>query len=653
MKKVSVIIVNYNVCYFLEQALKSVFEASKNLEVEVFVVDNDSKDNSVELVKEKFPQVKLIANKDNVGFSKANNQAIREATGEYILLLNPDTVIEEDTLEKCCQFMDERPKAGALGVKMVDGQGEFLPESKRGLPTPAVAFYKIVGLCSLFPKSKRFARYYLGHLDNDETNEIEVLAGAYMFMRKSVLDEVGYLDEEYFMYGEDIDLSYRVTLGGYKNYYYPDTRIIHYKGESTKKSSINYVFVFYRAMAIFARKHFSQNQAKLYSFIINFAIYLKASLDLSINYLKKSFMTILDAGLIFGGMYFFQDFWEKSFKLESTEFPPEYVLYAIPLYIVMWLLSNHFSGGNDKPYNIGKMMRGAIIGTIMISAASNFVDGFRYSKAVILFGGVWSSCVFIANRVFNHFFKYGNFNIGELPDKHVVLVGGEKESKRVIELLNNLSLSVNVIGFVDPTGKSNSHPLCLGKMEHLESLLDIYKAQEVIFCSKNMPAYQIIELMVKLKNRMMEYKIVPDDSEYIIGSNSKNRPGDFYTLDIQLNILGKASQRNKRVLDIGLSLTGLLLLPLMIFLVKKPQGYVKNLFNVLIGRLSWVGFATNYKDSSHLPKLRKGVLTPSTNLQNELCDKGTILRLDTLYAKDYSPLRDIGIMWRSLNKLGD
>ena len=255
--KISIVIVNYNVEYFLDQCLDSVRKGIKDISAEVFIVDNCSVDGSIEMVKSKYPEFTLIENKDNVGFSRANNQAIRQASGEYILLLNPDTVVEEDTFSKTVRFMDERPDSGGLGVRMIDGKGIFLPESKRGLPTPLVAFYKIFGLSSLFPKSKRFGQYHLGHLSEFENHQIDVLSGAYMLMRKSTLDKVGLLDESFFMYGEDIDLSYRITLGGYKNYYCSDTKIIHYKGESTKKSSVNYVFVFYRAMIIFAQKHLS------------------------------------------------------------------------------------------------------------------------------------------------------------------------------------------------------------------------------------------------------------------------------------------------------------------------------------------------------------------------------------------------------------
>lgn len=246
--KLSVILVNYNVFHFLDQAIGSVLNALKNIDGEVIVVDNNSVDGSVDLIRAKYPEVILIANKKNEGFSKANNQGMRIAKGEYVLLLNPDTLVEENTFEKCISFMDTHPQGGGLGVKMLDGKGEFLPESKRSLPSPKVAFYKIFGLSALFPKSKRFGRYHLGFLDNDETHEVEILSGAYMFMRKSVLDQIGLLDEDYFMYGEDIDLSYRILKGGYKNYYFPEARIIHYKGESTKKTSVNYVFIFYKAM---------------------------------------------------------------------------------------------------------------------------------------------------------------------------------------------------------------------------------------------------------------------------------------------------------------------------------------------------------------------------------------------------------------------
>ncbi|HYG14428.1 MAG TPA: glycosyltransferase family 2 protein, partial [Bacteroidia bacterium] len=321
--KLSVIIVNYNVKAFLEQALLSVQKAAQKTTAEVFVVDNDSVDGSVEMVQEKFPWVKLIANKKNVGFSAANNQGIKESTGEYVLLLNPDTVVEESTFEKLVRFMDGNPDAGGLGVRMIDGKGKFLPESKRGLPTPAVAFYKMSGLAKLFPTSKVFGRYHLKYIDEFETSEVEVLAGAFMVIRKTVLDKIGLLDETFFMYGEDIDLSYRITQAGYKNYYFPDTTIIHYKGESTKKTSVNYVFVFYRAMVIFAQKHYKDGNARWFSLFINFAIWFRAAVALGVRFIQRTKYALVDAAVLFGGHYYTMYYWEKNHRyVLGGHYPP-------------------------------------------------------------------------------------------------------------------------------------------------------------------------------------------------------------------------------------------------------------------------------------------------------------------------------------------
>jgi GT2 family glycosyltransferase len=280
MVDLSIIIVNYNVKYFLEHCLNSVLVATKTINAEILVVDNHSSDGSVEYIKPKFQQITLIENHENVGFSKANNQALKISKGRYVLLLNPDTLVQPETFIRCIEFMDSHHEAGALGVKMIDGNGQFLPESKRSLPTPFVAFCKVFGLSALFPASKTFGRYHLGYLNNNQAHVVEVLSGAYMFMRKETLNKTGLLDESFFMYGEDIDLSYRISSSGYCNYYFPGTSIVHFKGESTKKRSINYVIVFYKAMKIFATKHFSGKGLSLYNMAINLAIYLRATVSI-------------------------------------------------------------------------------------------------------------------------------------------------------------------------------------------------------------------------------------------------------------------------------------------------------------------------------------------------------------------------------------
>ena len=275
MITLSIVIVNYNVCGFLEQCLLSLADAVKEMPHEIFVVDNASTDGSDTYIPRRFPQVKYIYNTENVGFARANNQAMALSSGRYVLLLNPDTVVGESVLSEACRFLDDHPDAGALGVKMLDGDGRFLPESKRGFPSPWVSFCKIFGLAKIFPRSPRFGRYHLRYLDENEINRVDVLSGAFMLLRRSTLDRCGLLDEQFFMYGEDIDLSYRMTLTGRHNYYLP-LRIIHYKGESTKTESLRYVRIFYQAMLIFLRKHYPHYKF-FAQFSIRLAIYLRAS----------------------------------------------------------------------------------------------------------------------------------------------------------------------------------------------------------------------------------------------------------------------------------------------------------------------------------------------------------------------------------------
>ncbi|MDD2960833.1 MAG: glycosyltransferase family 2 protein [Muribaculaceae bacterium] len=266
MKEVTVIIVNYRVKYFLTQTLYSVSEALRDTSHEIFVIDNNSQDDSIDYVSQHFPDINYILNKENVGFARANNQAIEKADSKFTLILNPDTIITRHAITAAISLMNSDDKCGGIGTKMIDGNGAFLPESKRSFPTPWVSFCKIFGLSKLFPYSPIFARYHVRYLSDKEINKVDILAGAYMFIRTSLLKDVHGFDESFFMYGEDIDLSYRITEKGYSNYYLPQA-IIHYKGESTKKDSYKYVKVFYEAMLIFFKKHYPHYSSPYYLFI--------------------------------------------------------------------------------------------------------------------------------------------------------------------------------------------------------------------------------------------------------------------------------------------------------------------------------------------------------------------------------------------------
>lgn len=633
--------------HFLEQCLQSVVVAIRNVEAEVFVVDNNSVDGSVAMVEAKFPNVKLIANKDNAGFSKANNQAMRLAVGQYVLLLNPDTLVEEDTFEKVIAFMDSHPDAGGLGINMVDGKGNFLPESKRSLPTPEVAFYKIFGLSWLFPRSKRFGKYHLSYLDNNSTHEVEVLSGAFMLMRKEALDKVGLLDEDYFMYGEDIDLSYRIILGGYKNYYFPEARIIHYKGESTKKGSLNYVFVFYNAMAIFARKHFSKERAQLFSLLINFAILLRASVSLVSRFVKRISLPILDGTLIYVGLYLISSYWEMTVKAgEGLHYPEEFYVLVLPFYVFVWLISIYFSGGYDRPIKLSVLLRGSIIGSAIILIGYGLMgEEVRFSRAVILLGSAWVLAVLPLLRLALHLAKLEGFNLNSEKNKRFLVVGRSEEILRVEALLKDTFVSPGFIGHYEMDA--------LGDLSRLDEFIRIHKIGEVIFCAKDIPAQRIIDCMTQTNFPEVDFKIAPIESMFLIGSNSINTAGDLYTFGI--NAISKpTNRRSKRLFDVFLSLTLLSLSPLLAWFMKTPFGFMRNIFLVLMGKRTWVGYVNDRNEAStfHLPKLADSVLDPIDGLEAGHPDAEGITRLNLMYAKDYRVANDLNIVFKGFRELG-
>jgi len=645
--KLSVIIVNYNVEFFLEQCLLSVFRALEHTEGEVFVVDNNSIDGSVAMVRQKFPSVILIDNKENAGFSRANNQALKLAKGEYHLLLNPDTIVEEDTFEKVIRFMDEHPDAGGLGVKMIDGKGNFLPESKRGLPTPAVAFYKIFGLSRLFPKSKKFGRYHLSYLDQNSTHEIEILSGAFMLMRKTALEKVGLLDEAFFMYGEDIDLSYRICLGGYKNYYYPGTRIIHYKGESTKKSSVNYVFVFYNAMIIFARKHFSSKNAKLFSFLINLAIYFRAGLALGNRVLRKSILPVLDYTamliLLFGIASVYQHY--------TQIFIPELLLkMALPVYAGVWFLSLVFSGGYDKPVRLISGIFGSLIGTgLILMIYALLPKDFQFSRLIILAGGGMVLAYYLLSRLVLNLFL-PQWRIGGAKNKRFVIAGDRQEAERVHQLLLQTNQQIMSVEFIS-AGSEKEGNFFSGTFNQLDQVVEIHKIDEVIFCAKNISSSDIISSMLNLEGQNVDFKIAQPETSFLIGSNSIETKGDLYVMD--LNRINKPSnQRNKRLLDALVALKMILLSPFLMWVFKNKKNFFRNMFGVLVGKLSMVGYApVKHISTLKLPKIKRGILSAALQFNSSQPDDDATARINLIYAKNHSMMMDIKIIWKNWKRL--
>lgn len=649
--KLSIVIVNYNVKHFLEQCLHSVMAAIQGIESEVFVVDNDSVDGSCDMVRNKFPQVIIIENKENLGFSKANNQAIRVSKGEYVLLLNPDTVVEEDTFRKVIEFMDSTPDAGGLGVKMIDGKGNFLPESKRALPTPSVAFYKIFGLSKIFPKSKKFGRYHLGHLDPSETHSVEVLAGAFMLLRKTVLDEIGLLDETFFMYGEDIDLSHRINLGGYKNYYFPKTTIIHYKGESTKKGSINYVMVFYNAMIIFAKKHFSGKNARLFTLLINTAIYIRAFAAVLNRFIKNLVSPLLDAGIIFFGYYLIKPYWESYKFPEGGSYPKEFLMYVVPGYIIIWLISVYFSGGYERPVRILRLLRGILAGTAVILLIYSLLsEELRFSRALILIGAGYSLIALSALRLALHATGVSFFRFYRQVKKKIVIVGAEEEAHRIRSILSRSNVKFELVGNVACDSSAGKKGY-IGDLNQLREIVLINKINEIIFCARDIASQKIIRNMLNLSDIAVDFKIASPDGESIIGSNSIDTAGDLYV--IHLNSIAKENnRRKKRTFDVVTSITFLITIPFIIFFIKNRAGFVQNIFSVLLGTKTWVGYCPDNKDNKGLPPIPASILTPLDRKKSSYESMEFNERINLLYAKDYKISNDFGILFQGFRQLG-
>ncbi len=647
--KLSIIIVNYNVKHFLEQCLHSVYRALYGIESEIFVVDNHSLDGSCHLVREKFPEVILIENQENVGYSRANNQAMRMARGEYILLLNPDTVVEEDTFHKTIRFMDDHPDAGGLGVKMIDGKGTFLPESKRGLPTPWVAFYKIFGLSRLFPSNKKLGRYHLSYLDKEQTHSVDILCGAFMLMRKTTLEKTGLLDETFFMYGEDIDLSYRILKAGYKNYYFPETTIIHYKGESTKKGSINYVKMFYQAMLIFSRKHFSEGNFRMYSFFIHLAIYFRAFLAIAQRIASRIYLPVADFITIFLGFMVFVPLWE-NLMFEPGYYPGIFLKAVVPAYILVWLTGIQVSGGYRRPVSLLRIIRGIFWGTLTILIAYSLIDEqYRFSRALILIGTGWSLLLLPVTRIFLSKLKIKGFELDIERQKRIAIAGRDEEAARVKNLLHLTPVNPVIVGTISLSRDEHSREDTLGPINQIREIIQVNRIDEIIFCAEDLSSAEIIRTMLDLSKLDVTYKIAPPESFSIIGSNSIHTAGDLYLVDVNA-ITKRTNLRQKRWLDLICFILLVFSLPLTFWFYKRKIQILSNLGKILTGRISWVGYIPDEDQAGNLPDLKPGVLHQGVMFHTPP-PASQIRQLNILYAKDYRIWNDLELIAKNWNKL--
>lgn len=643
--QLSIIIVNYNVKYFLEQCLCSVIKAIQNVETEIFVVDNNSSDGSATFFKDRFTKVKFIWNKENLGFSKANNIAVKQATGKYILFLNPDTLVPEDCFEKCISFFESHPEAGALGIKMLDGSGNFLKESKRSFPSPITSFYKLSGLARLFPRSKIFSKYHLGNLNENENNEVDVLAGAFMMVPKKIIDSVGSFDEDFFMYGEDIDLSYRIQEAGYKNFYFAKSNILHFKGESTRKGGLNYVRLFYKAMSIFVRKHYG-NRAIFFNLLIQSGILIRAFLSSVKRFIKWIGMPVIDGAIILMSFWAVKFLWNLYIK-RDVNYSPNMLIIAFPVFTFIFLVASYYSGLYDNGFKQKRLNHSTIIAfALLLSVYALLPESLRFSRGILVFGSLLAFILMTLIR--GWLVKWKVIERDEKSDEHrqTFIIGTEKEFEKVNAIMQDAGMEEKVLGRVEVNGgKTNA----TGTIEDIKQVLKTYSIKEVIFCEGKLSFKKIIDMMKDIPQQV-RIKFYAADASGIIGSDSKRTSGKFISADKKIKLSLPISKRNKNFIDVVISICFIITFPAHLLIQKKPQIFFRNVFDILFLNKTWVGYALQDKE---LPKIKKGVLS-TTGLPASLntLPPESLAASDKWYATDYEVWEDVKMIWRSYRFLG-
>ena len=591
----SVIIVNYNVKAYLDQCLRAVRRPAVGLEVEVFVVDNASSDGSVAHIQEHFPEVICIANQENVGFGKANNLAAAKALGEFVLYLNPDTVVGETNFHLALQRMRAQPEIGSMGCKMVDGAGQFLPESKRGLPTPWVALFRVLGLATLFPRHPLFARYYAGHLSQDTSGYVDIHCGAWMLMRSSVLAEVGGFDEAFFMYGEDIDLSYRVLQAGHQNFYLAEAPILHYKGESTKHHSWRYIKTFHEAMSIFAQKHF-KGQAMAYRLLISLGIYAKGLATLTRSWGRILLPVLLTFILGYLMSDWVSTYWERNHRyVEGGAYPARLRQIFLPAFAMTWTLGMAALGAFHKATSLRRVLSFFLMITgILLASYALLPSDWRFSRALVAL-----------------------FSVGHLLAFFTVRLTLSPQGRQSF--------------FYRGYGKSEAH---VGEgywpLDRLP-LRILHLRPKVLYFHPEKLTYQGI-----IYNMESIATLVPDGirfrmvyPEWTLGSDSHALASESAQGALALPRI----RRQKRAFDIGISLCALLFFPIL-WLSKRGRHILQNIAVVLKGTSTWVGYQV---PGDHLPPLVPGVFTHGPGkVTDEIA-----LESDQRYAEQWRPELDL------------
>ncbi|MCI0708026.1 MAG: glycosyltransferase [Ignavibacteriae bacterium] len=660
--QLSVILVNYNVREFLDHALASIQKAMKGIRGEIIVVDNASDDGSVQMLQRRYPEVLLIASKTNLGFARANNLALSRARGKYLLLINPDTIVQEDTLRVMLKFFEEHPEVGLAGCKILNPDGTFQLACRRSFPTPWVAFTKVIGLGALFPSSKLFGKYNLTYLNPDAMYEVDAVSGSFMLLRRDVYESVGGLDEDFFMYGEDLDWCYRIQRSGKKIYYVPLTQIIHYKGESTKRSSINEIKTFYEAMYLFVRKHFRRSMA-LYLFL-HLGIFLSSSLARIASFLRPIRMVIFDFLLVDVALMVAEYIWRG----EVFSFAPRAysVVYTVPAAIVVWSLS---AAGvyTHRRMSVSRTMAGIMMSYLVISATVAFFRDYAFSRAVIVLSGALSLLLLPGWRLLVRL--YGKSSPADrrgLFERRTLIVGTDGAAQEIHKRIRmKVGDGYEVLGFIDTShkrlGEKVSGLPILGSSDNVAKVIDEQRVSDVIFSAQTLSYKDILTVISRAGGHAVNFHIVPNTMDVIIGKASVDSLGGLPLVPISYNIEKLQNRAWKRLFDIAVSTFLLISVYPFVYLKHTIKSTPRSrallsLPSVLSGKLSLVGPPMGYASLAQTNGkagqsifIGKPGMTGLVQLQSDRAlTPEEIEQYGLYYARNQSLLLDIEIILKTI-----
>ena len=615
--ELSIVIVNYNVKEFLTQCLDSIFKSQTQYNYEVIVVDNSSRDSGRDEICSTFKDITWIDNSENVGFGRANNQGFSHAKGVYTLILNPDTVLQEDTLEKCISYLLAHPEVGGLGIKGLDGSGQFLPESKRALPTPLVALWKITGLSAIFPKSSVFARYHLGHLSPEENHEVDILVGCFMMVPTQLLLSVGGFDPQYFMYGEDIDLSYELQKTGHKNIYFSDSQIIHYKGESTKRGSLNYVRMFYKAMVLFAKKQFTGSSAAAYSLLIYSGIYLRATLAIVARLGKSTFTPLLDAAVLFAVLNTIKSYWEQNHRFINGGSYPDLYTYTIQgSYVLVWLFGLWLSGVYFKNNRPIVMVRSMIVTTLFIGFTYGLLpDELRFSRALLLLGALGGLSAMLGWRAVLSVLSGKPMFEGATKQPRILFFGSKYSKGALDDILHSSGIIPSFYWEEVPNFNNDDWVL------KLQALVRLHRINELIVDVSEVSNTRLISILTSLGEQTSVKSLMPEQ-KFIIGSDSSLTQGTTYRKSQQT--ADPQYLRQRRVFEITATFLVVSLAPMTLVCALATGRFsawklwIRYSGHIMTGEKSLIGYSRSLSEKFNVPPLPHPIFDICSVLPSEL-----------------------------------